>query len=99
MIYSTFLFARATVSAIIHSMNAITFDTLSISKRLKSGGFSEAQAEAIAYELQEASSEDHLVTRDFLQNEFEKFELRIILKLGGMIVALGGLLVAIKYFG
>ena len=81
------------------SMIAMTFDTLSVAKRLKSSGFSEPQAEAVAREIQEAASEDHLVTRDYLKNGLEKFELRIVLKLGGMIVALGGLLTAIKYFG
>jgi len=91
-------------------MNAITYDTLSISKRLKAGGFSEPQAEAIAREIQEAAVEDHLVTKDFLREQMinleeklnlrmDKTELRIVLKIGSMIFMLGGLLVAIKYFG
>lgn len=80
-------------------MTAITFDTLAITKRLKHNGFTEPQAEAIAKEIQEAANEDHLVTREYLRNELEKLELRVVLKLGGMIVALGGVLIAVKYFG
>ena len=39
------------------------------------------------------------ITPDYLKNELEKFELRIVVKLGGMIVALGAVLIAVKYFG
>lgn len=80
-------------------MNAITYDTLSISKRLKAGGFSEPQAEAIAHEIQESAMEDHLVTKDFLREQLSYLEMRVTIKTGTMIIALGGLLVAIKYFG
>lgn len=80
-------------------MNAITFDTLSIAKRLKAGGFTEPQAEALAHEIQESSQEDHLVTRDFLRTELEKVEMRMTIRVGGMIIALGSVLIAIKYFG
>lgn len=80
-------------------MNAITFDTLSIVNRLKSKGFQAEQAEAIARELQEASQEDHLVTRDYLNQRLETLELRLTMRLGTMIVGLGGVLIAIKYLG
>ncbi len=80
-------------------MTAITFDTLSIAKRLKSSGFSEPQAEALAHEIQEAASEDHLVTREYLKDQLEKVEMRLVVKLGAMIMALGGVLIAVRYFG
>jgi hypothetical protein len=60
-------------------MNAITFDTLSIAQRLKSSGFPDPQAEAVAREIQEAAREDHLVTREFLKGELERLELGITL--------------------
>jgi hypothetical protein len=63
-------------------MNAVTYDTLSISKRLKSSGFSESQAEAIAHEIQEAAVEDHLVTKDFLRDQLTHLEMRITIKQG-----------------
>lgn len=91
-------------------MNMAAWDTLSVCKRLKIGGFSDVQAEAIAYELQDAAKEDHLVTRDFLRDrlreEFEKVEKRIkeselhmTIKMGSMFFALGSLMVGIKYLG
>jgi len=91
-------------------MNAITFDSLSFSQQLKAGGFSETQAETLAHAMQHHAGDDHLVTKDFLRSELErldekwelrseKTELRLTVKFGSMIFMLGGLLVAIKYFG
>jgi hypothetical protein len=87
-------------------MNAPTFDSLSFSQRLKASGFSEMQTNTLACEIREVAREDHLVTKDFLRDQLEKielklekFEMRITIKTGSMIFMLGGLLVAIKYFG
>jgi len=84
-------------------MNAITYDTLSISKRLKSSGLPELHAEAIAHEIQEAAMEDHLVTRDYFREQLDMrlsaLEMRMTIKMGGMSMALGSLMIAIKYFG
>jgi hypothetical protein len=80
-------------------MNAITYDTLSVSKRLKSSGIPESHAEAIAHEIQEAAMEDHLVTKDFLRDQLTNLEMRMTIKTGSMFIALGTLMIAIKFFG
>ncbi|MBV8939913.1 MAG: hypothetical protein JO089_08780 [Alphaproteobacteria bacterium] len=113
-------------------MTATTFDTLSVSKRLQGQGFSQQQAEAIAFEMQDMAREDHLVTREHFDKEFggmrsyvdkefadirkyvdekladlrryvddrlEKMEMRLTIKLGGMMFLGFGLLAAIKFFG
>lgn len=50
-------------------MTSATFDTLAVSKRLQTAGFSQAQAEALATEMQENAREDHLVTREYLDEK------------------------------
>ncbi len=45
---------------------------------------------------------DTVATKDDMQSlraEMRELELRLTIKIGGMIIALGGLLIAIKYFG
>jgi hypothetical protein len=78
-------------------MTAITFDTLSSSRRLRDKGLSQEQAEAIAQELQVARDIDmeHLATK----TDLRELELRMTIRLGGMIMALGGVLIAVKYLG
>lgn len=48
-------------------MTTITFDTHKFIRRLRSAGFEEAQAEAVAEAFQEAQAESLPVTRDYLQ--------------------------------
>ena len=85
-------------------MSAITFDTLAITKRLKSHGFSEAQAEAITQEMQyvhDISLEQLATKGDIKDCEFRMTNAikDMQLKLGAMIVGLGAFLAAIKFFG
>lgn len=89
-------------------MTAITFDTLSTARRLREKGMPQEHAEAIADEIRMGSSFDvsDLSTKAELRevesrltSAMRELELRMTIRLGGMIVALGGLLVAIKYFG
>ena len=54
-----------------------TIDTLSAAKALKSAGFDEAGAEAIVAVVQQATGQDHLVTKADLSNELEKLEGRL----------------------
>jgi hypothetical protein len=67
---------------------APTIDTLSAAKALKSAGFDDAGAEAIVAVVQQATGQDHLVTKADLSNELEKLEGR--LKLFVASTVLGG---------
>ena len=73
-------------------MNALTLDTLSIAKRLKSQGFNDTQAEAIAFEMKETAQEDHLVTKHYLDEKLEKVELHMTIRLGVMLAAAVGVI-------
>lgn len=73
-------------------MAAIAFDTHAFIKRLIAAGMPEPQAEVLAEE-QAKLIETHLATKTDL--ELLKHELTI--RIGGMIMALGGVLIAIKF--
>jgi hypothetical protein len=94
---------------------ASTFDTLEISKRLKSAGFDDAQAEALTLVFREtrdadlsrlATKEDLLATKNDLTSaisslraDMEIMRREITIRLGGMIVIATGVLLAAKFFG
>jgi hypothetical protein len=61
-----------------------SFDTLTISKRLQGNGFTQQQAEAIAVEMQEISHEDHLVTKEYLDEKLRITHAYLDGKLEGM---------------
>jgi hypothetical protein len=65
-----------------------TIDTLSAAKALKGAGFDDVGAEAIVAVVQQATGQDHLVTKADLSNELEKLEGR--LKLFVASTVLGG---------
>ena len=67
-------------------MPTITFDIHEFIKRLKSVGFSEEQAEVFAAEHRRII-EDTLVTKDHLDMRLREMEYRLIIKLGGMMMA------------
>ena len=75
-------------------MSTIAFDTHAFIKRLIAAGMPEPQAEALAEE-QAKLIETQLATKGDL--ELLKHELTI--RVGAMIVALGGFLSAVKFFG
>ena len=75
-------------------MSAIAFDTHAFIKRLIAAGMPEAQAEVLAEE-QAKLIETQLATK--IDLELLKHDLTI--RVGGMIMALGGVLVAIKFLG
>ncbi|MBF0473416.1 MAG: DUF1640 domain-containing protein [Nitrospirae bacterium] len=71
-------------------MTTLTFDTLAYAKKLKSVGFTEAQAEVHAETLKEIITEQ-LVTKEYLDLRLKELELRLkhdlTLRLGGMLTA------------
>jgi hypothetical protein len=68
------------------NMSTITFDTHEFIKRLKSVGFSEEQAEVFAAEHRRII-EENLVTKEHLDMRLRELEYRLIIKLGGMMMA------------
>jgi len=96
-------------------MMSAAFDTLEISKRLKSVGFDDAQAEAITGVLRESREADlsKLATKDdvarvkddiarletTLRAEMEILRRDLTIRLGGMIVVATGVPLAAKFFG
>ena len=83
---------------------AATLDTLEISKRLKSAGFGDAQAEAITGVLRESLNADlsRLATKEdiaALRAEMEILRRDLTIRLGGMLVVATGVLLAAKFFG
>lgn len=67
---------------------ALTFDTLAYANKLKAVGFSEKQAEVQAEAMAELIV-DHLATKQ----DLKELELRMVIKLGGMIIGSMTLLV------
>ena len=72
-------------------MNAITFDTLKFTRRLKAGGFTAEQAETAAEAFAEAATDELVTKHDIellrrdLRQEIADAELRITIRIGGMI--------------
>jgi DNA-binding transcriptional MerR regulator len=54
----------------------MTFDTLEFSRRLKSAGFTEQQAEVLAEATRDQVTEE-MVTKGFLQSEIQRLEQKI----------------------
>ena len=74
--------------------NAIAFDTLQYAKKLISAGFTQQQAEVQAEALAEIIDEK-LATK----NDLEKIKNEIIIKLGGIVISTGGImLILMKLF-
>lgn len=92
-----------------------SLDTLDIAKRLKEAGFSEAQAEAVTGVFREVRTADladlatkadiqrlEAATKADFQRLGDKMEIMlrdITIRLGGMIAAMTGILLAAKFFG
>lgn len=66
-------------------------------KTLKEKGFNESQAEAIIQVVTQMREID--MASAATKADLRELELRLKLHLGSMIVALGGVLIAIKYLG
>ena len=74
-------------------MSAIAFDTHVFNKRLTSAGMPEAQAEILAEE-QAKLIETQLATKTDLEHLKQDLTIRV----GAMLIALGGFLTASRYF-
>jgi hypothetical protein len=79
-------------------MASITFDTLKFSDTLKASGVPPAQAEAEARALAAAISEVDVATKrdiDDLRKDMQAMELRLTVKLGAIIAASAGIIIAV----
>ena len=100
-LYSLILNYDTIIGEEIMSM-AITFDTLKFAKRLESAGVepkiaeahAEAEAEVFAETFTNQVATKHDITR--LEAKMEQIENRLIIKLGGIVVAVGGMLGALN---
>lgn len=66
---------------------ATFFDTHRAATRLKSAGFEESKVDALIDILRDAAQDDHLVTKGDLDNAMVQLEQRMVIKLGGLIIA------------
>jgi len=66
--------------------NAIAFDTLAYAKKMIAAGFTQQQAETQAEALAEIIDEQ-VVSRQYLDIRLRELEMRLTLRLGGMMVA------------
>lgn len=89
-------------------MTTLAIDTYKIIQRLEGKGYTRQQAEGFIEVLQDIDF-DHFATKSDIKElraEIREMELRmdtrfkdLQLRLGGMIMALGAMLIAIKYYG
>lgn len=73
-------------------MATIGFDSHALIKRLRSAGFTEEQAEAVADASRDAIAQ--LVTREGLEGQLKALEHRLTIKLGGLVTVGVGLILA-----
>ena len=87
-------------------MVSVPFDTHRIVKDLQDAGFDEAQAEAVVKALGDAVDRDAVKPEDLkdfatkqdiaeLRTEMKALELRITVRLTGVMIAMSGLIIAI----
>ncbi|MDE2130559.1 MAG: DUF1640 domain-containing protein [Betaproteobacteria bacterium] len=79
-------------------MATVTFDTHKFIRRLRDSGMPDEQAEALADALRDVQSEAELATkRDIqdLETRIREVELRLTVKIGGMLVIAVGVLAAL----
>ena len=77
-------------------MSALTIDTLEVSRELQEAGLDARQAEGVSQAIRKAQEQNlgELATRGDLKATIELAEQRIIIRLGGLMIALFGLGVA-----
>jgi hypothetical protein len=77
-------------------MSTITFDTLKFSRKLESGGFTREQSIVIAEAVAEVQADNmgQLSTK----GDLKELELRMTIKMGAMIIALGGIILTVMRF-
>lgn len=72
-------------------MTTVTFDTHKFIRKLRESGMPDVQAEAVADAFREAQGEADLATKPVLR----ELELRLTIKIGGMLVIAVGVLAAV----
>jgi len=72
-------------------MNTITFDTLKFVQTLEEAGVDRKQATAIAQAVRDSHDAAELATK----SDLRELELRMVIKLGSLMVILMGLMLAI----
>ncbi len=77
-------------------MATLAFDTYKAVKALREAGFDDLQVEAVTEQISTAVGEN-LVTKDDLDNAFEKLELRITAKVYGVVVVGVALIKALDF--
>ena len=75
-------------------MTTVTFDTLKFANELKKAGIPDSQAEAEARALANAIGEIDVATK----RDLAELELRMTIKVGGMLMAVTGILIAAMKF-
>jgi hypothetical protein len=82
-------------------MSTATFDKLLYLETLKAAGVPDDQARAHAHALDEAMRDTVATKSDIgdVKASMREMELRLTVKMGAMLIALGGFLAAIKFFG
>lgn len=78
-------------------MKTSTFNAIGFIKGAEQVGFTREQAEYQANQLNDLVNNE-LVTKSFLANELEKLELKIIVKVGGMMVIQSGVILSVISF-
>lgn len=75
-------------------MPVLAIDTLAFAKKLKAAGFTDEQAETLAHAQAELIDE-RLATK----SDLERLELRLTIRMGGMLALAVAFLAALKLFG
>lgn len=78
-------------------MTVSTFNPIEHMNGAIKAGFTREQAEYQATELAKVINNE-LVTKSYLSNELEKIELKIIVKVGAMMVVQSGLILSVMSF-
>jgi hypothetical protein len=72
-------------------MSSVTFDTHKLIRKLRESGMPDAQAEAVADAFREAQGVADLSTK----SDLRELELRLTIKIGGMLIIAVGVLAAV----
>ncbi len=72
-------------------MSSVAFDTHKFIRKLRESGMPDAQAEAVADAFREAQGKADLSTK----SDLRELELRLTIKIGGMLVIAVGVLAAV----
>jgi hypothetical protein len=77
-------------------MTTVTFDTLKFSRKLESGGFTREQSVVIAEAVAEVQTDSNAALAT--KTDLKELELRMTIKMGVMIMGLGGVILTAMRF-